>query len=140
MIGELFTDFRFRSFFIGEDLVCRMLVLFFQVSNVGWISLSIDEGIATFSLEKNEPSLLGLDEIDDEFSYPVQNATNLEGYIGSKIINVYEYRLRGIEDGCVGVYFECEKKGFSVVENDGCLSVTSGVFFYSDDIELVSLF
>ena len=128
LIGRFFRDFRFRSFFIEDELVCRVLVLFFRVSVSGWISLSIDEGVLKLTHENSEPMLLNVNDIDDEFAYPVQTATELDEYVGKKIINVYEYRVNGIEDGSVGAYFECENEGFSILEIDGCLFISDGKY------------
>ena len=74
LVNEYFKDFRLRSFFIEKKLVCRMLVLFFQTSISGWLSLTIGEGVSKLSLESSEPELLDIDNINDDFAYPVQAA------------------------------------------------------------------
>lgn len=86
LIGRFFRDFRFRSFFIEDELVCRVLVLFFRVSVSGWISLSIDEGVLKLTHENSEPMLLNVNDIDDEFAYPVQTVTELDEYVGKKLL------------------------------------------------------
>lgn len=128
LINEYLKDFRFRSFFIEKALVCRMLVLFFQVSSSGWVSLTIDEGVLRLSVEDSEPMLLDINDIDDEFAYPVETAFEFNSYIGRKITNISEYRLEGIEDGCIGVYIECGNEGFSVVEEGSCLFLFDGIY------------
>jgi len=132
LTNETFDNFRCRSFLIENELVCQIIVLFFKTSSSGWTSLTIDEGISKFSREPCEPSLLDITEIDDEFAYPVQEAEELAGYIGKNISNIYEYRVNKIEEGCVGIYFDCGDCGFSVLEVDGCLSIIHGV---SDDLQ-----
>lgn len=127
LVNECFSGFRIRSFFLEKELICHNLVLFFRASSSGWISLVIDEGIATFSQECTEPPLLDLSEICDGFAYPVRVATELSCYEGKEIKSIYEYRIKEIEEGCVGIYFECEKGGFTVLEVDGCLSISHGV-------------
>lgn len=139
LTDEFFRDFRYRSFFIGNELICKALVFFFQTSLSGWVSLTIGEGTITLSLEDSEPLLLDLADIDDEFAYPVQAADELSRYVGQKIIDIYEYRIRGIEDGSVGVYFECEEGGFSILENEGCLCVSHGICRADEDVILTKL-
>ena len=128
LVNEFFKDVRFRSFFIENELVCRMLKLYFQVSSSGWVSLTIDEGILSWSVEDSEPTLLDIKDIDDAFAYPIETAVEFNKYIGKKITNISEYRLEGIEEGCVGVYVECGDEGFSVVEKDGCLFLFDGMY------------
>lgn len=137
LVNEYFINFRFRSFFIEREVICRFIVLFFETSKSGWASLTIDEGISTLTLESKEPLLLDLNDIDDDFAYPVQSSIELVGYIGKHIINIYEYRIKGIEDGCVGVYFDCGDCGFSILESEGCLSIAHGV--HEDFHEVVIL-
>ena len=139
LINETFGNFRCRSFLIENELICQIIVLFFKTSS-GWISLTIDEGVSKFSREPCEPSILNITEIDDEFAYPVQEAEELTSYIGKKISNIYEYRISKIEEGCVGIYFDCGNCGFSVLEVDGCLSIIHGVSDnLQNDISLVKL-
>ena len=74
IIGEKICDFRFRSFFMSGSLVCRMLVLFFRFSRSGWVSLDIGEGVLRILSVGSEPELLGLDEVSDDFAYPIQKS------------------------------------------------------------------
>ncbi|MGD8107980.1 hypothetical protein ACQE32_15205 [Pantoea sp. FN0302] len=138
LANEYFKDFRFRSFYIEDEMVCRMLVLFFQCSDSGWVSLSIDEGVLTWTYEKTEPELRDIKDIDDEFAWPVQTANELASYVGKKITDIYEYKLEGIEEGSIGVYFECGNKGFSVLEHEGCLFLFDGVYYVAQGKILLS--
>lgn len=81
LVSEHIKDFRGRSFFINNELVCEILMLFFRTSISGWVSLSINEGIAIFSQVESEPFLLDLNEINDEFAYPIKNIPQLTDYI-----------------------------------------------------------
>ncbi|MGQ3902905.1 hypothetical protein [Mixta calida] len=126
LVNECFKDFRLRSFFIEKKLVCRMLVLFFQTSVSGWLSLTIGEGVLKLSLESSEPELLDIDNINDDFAYPVQAAAELAHYVGKKITGIYEYKMEEIEDGSIGIYFECGNEGFSILENESCLFSVDG--------------
>ncbi|MCL6350701.1 hypothetical protein [Pectobacterium polaris] len=139
-INEYIKGFRGRSFFIESELICNMVVLFFQTTMSGWVSLSINEGTSKFSLEDSEPLLLDLSGIDDEFAYPIQVVSDLSDYLGRRIVNIYEYRVRYVENGCVGVYFDLELGGFSILERDGCLSVINGTYNdFKEDVYLSKL-
>lgn len=128
LIDECIEGFRSRSFFMENKLVCNLIVLFIQTSTSGWISLTVDEGTSKFSLESSEPLLLELGGVNDDFAYPIQTIIELNDYIGKKISSIYEYRVEGIDEGCVGIYFDCEDCGFSIIENNGCLSIFNGLF------------
>lgn len=132
LVNEVLNDFRFRSFFMNGDLVCEFLVLFFNLSSTGWVSLTISEGVSSFVMLSSEPELLGLSEINDDFAYPVKSLNGLKRFFGLKILTVYEYRMSGVGDGCVGVYLEFDGCGISVLESDDFLSVVDGVVDFSN--------
>jgi hypothetical protein len=126
---------------MGGEMICKFLVVFFKFSVSGWVSLTIDEGVAIFSTGISEPKLLSFNEMSEEFFYPVQMLDVLDFYAGKKIVGVYEYRIKGVEEGCVGVYFDCGECGFSVLENDSCLSIVNGVQnFFRDEVVLSKLY
>ncbi|MCU9947240.1 hypothetical protein [Pseudomonas sp. PDM13] len=132
MINEVLRDVRFRSFFMSGNLVCEFLVLFFKLSDSGWVSLTISEGVSNFLMLGSDPELVGLCEIDDEFAYPINSLAGLDKYLGSKILTVYEYRISDADEGCVGVYLDFGDSGLSVIESDDCLSVVEDVVQFSD--------
>ena len=139
IIGERLCDFRFRSFFMSGSLVCKMLVLFFKFSRSGWISLDIGEGVLRILSVGSEPELLGLDEMSDDFAYPIQSSDELNSYLGQDLLAVYQYVISDVEDGCVGVYFDFGDCGFSVLESEDNLSIIDGVVRTSDDVALSRL-
>lgn len=139
IIGERLCDFRFRSFFMSGSLVCKMLVLFFKFSRSGWISLDIGEGVLRILSVGSEPELLGLDEMSDDFAYPIQSSDELNRYLGQDLLAVYQYVISDVEDGCVGVYFDFGDCGFSVLESEDNLSIIDGVVRTSDDVALSRL-
>lgn len=139
IIGERICEFRFRSFFMSGSLVCKMLVLFFRFSRSGWVSLDIGEGVLRILSVGSEPELLGLDEISDDFAYPIQRSNELDRYFGKDLLAVYKYVISGVEDGCVGVYFAFGDCGFSVLESEDNLSIIDGVVRVSDDVALSKL-
>ncbi|MET3456143.1 hypothetical protein ABIC88_002717 [Pseudomonas kilonensis] len=132
LINEVLCDVRLRSFFMSGNLICEFLVLFFKLSNSGWVSLTISEGVSKFIRLDSEPELLGLSEINDDFAYPVKPLSGLDKYLGLKVLSVYEYRIIDIDEGCVGVYLDFGSCGLSVIESDNCLSITDDVVQFSD--------
>lgn len=139
IIGERICEFRFRSFFISGSLVCKMLVLFFRFSSSGWISLDIGEGMLRILPIDPEPELLGLDDVSDDFAYPIQSSNELDRYFGKDLLAVYKYVISDVEDGCVGVYFDFGGCGFSVLESEDNLSIVDGAVRVSDGVVLSKL-
>lgn len=139
IIGEKICDFRFRSFFMSGSLVCRMLVLFFRFSRSGWVSLDIGEGVLRILSVGSEPELLGLDEVSDDFAYPIQKSDELDRYFGRDLIAVYKYLIPDVEEGCVGVYFDFGDCGFSIFESDDNLSITDGMDGAPSDLAMSRL-
>ncbi len=132
LINEVLHDVRFRSFFMTGNLVCEFLVLFFNVSNSGWVSLTISEGVSRFLKLDSDPELLELSEINDDFAYPIKSLSGLDKYLGLKILSVYEYRISDVEEGCIGVYLNFGSCGLSVIESGECLSVVDDMIRFSD--------
>lgn len=127
---EFLRDVRFRSFFMSGDLVCEFLVLFFRMSVAGWVSLTVSDGVSKFTILDSEPALLELSEISDDFAYPVKSLNGLDKFLGLEILAVYEYRIKNVEEGCVGVYLDFSGGGLSIIESDECLSVVEGMVQY----------
>ena len=125
LVNEYFKDFRLRSFYRKEISLPNACTVF-QTSVSGWLSLTIGEGVSKLSLESSEPELLDIDNINDDFAYPVQAAAELAHYVGKKITGIYEYKMEEIEDGSIGIYFECGNEGFSILENESCLFSVDG--------------
>jgi hypothetical protein len=117
---------------MSGNLVCEFLVLFFKMSISGWVSLTVSEGISRFTKLRSEPDLLDLSKINDEFAYPIRSLSFPEKFLGLNISEIYEYRIDGIDEGCVGVYIDFGNSGFSVVESDECLSIVEGIVNFSE--------
>lgn len=127
---EVLCDVRFRSFFMSGNLVCEFLVLFFRMSIAGWVSLTVSEGTSKFTALTSEPGLLELSEISDDYAYPVKSLNGLDKFLGLEVLAVYEYRIKDVEEGCIGVYLDFGDSGLSIIEFDECLSVVEGVMRY----------
>ncbi|KNC17391.1 MULTISPECIES: hypothetical protein [unclassified Pseudomonas] len=139
IIGESICEFRFRSFFMSGSLVCKMLVLFFRLSGLGWISLDIGEGMIRILPVDPEPKLLALDDVTDDFAYPIQSSDELNSYFGKDLLAVYKYAISDVEDGCIGVYFDFGGCGFSILESEDNLSIVDGMIKVSDGVVLSKL-
>jgi hypothetical protein len=140
LINKILLDIRIRSFFMDGELICECLALFFKMSIVGWVSLTVSEGISKFTVLNSEPGLLDLSEISDDFAYPVRSLKGLNKYLGLKILAVYEYRIKNFNEGCVGVYLDFGDYGLSIIESDECLSVVEGMMQYPDgDVSLYKI-
>ncbi|WP_202368478.1 hypothetical protein [Pseudomonas sp. MWU318] len=138
-LHDRFCEFRSRSFYLDGERVCDVLVFFFRLESCGWVSMSIGEGVAVFSTElpKSEFQLNGV--VGGDVDYPVLNLDILDSYVGRKIMNIYEYRIKDVAEGCVGMYFDCGAGGFSVLECDGCLSFFNDVRDLGVEVSLVKL-
>jgi len=132
LINEVLRDIRFRSFFMSGDLVCEFLVLFFKMSITGWVSLTVSEGVSKFTVLNSEPGLLELSEISDDFAYPIRSLNGLDKFLGLEILAVYEYRIKNVDEGCVGIYLDFGGYGFSLIESRDCLSIVEGAMQYLD--------
>ena len=130
LINEFLCDVRFRSFFMNGNLVCEFLVLYFRMSIAGWVSLTVSEGVSKFTVLNSEPGLLELSEVSDDFAYPIKSLDSLDGFLGLEILGVYEYRIKNVDEGCVGIYLDFGDSGLSIIESDECLSVVEGMMQY----------
>ncbi|MDF5922522.1 hypothetical protein P4133_34615 [Pseudomonas aeruginosa] len=115
-----------------------MLVLFLRFSRSGWVSLDIVVAVKDFVFG-SEPKLLGLDEISDDFAYPIQSSNELDRYFGKDLLAVYKYLFSDVEDGCVGVYFDFEIVVLAFWSQEDNLSIIDGVVRVSNDVALSKL-
>ena len=139
LVNEFLRDVRFRSFFMSGDLVCEFLVLFFRMSISGWVSLTVSEGVSRFTVLNSVPNLLELSEISDDFAYPIKSLNGIDKFLGLKILAVYEYRIKNVDEGCIGVYLDFGEDGLSVIESDECLSVVEGVMQLDGETSLYKI-
>ena len=130
LINEILREIRFRSFFMSGDLVCEFLVLFFRMSINGWVSLTVSEGVSKFTVLNSEPGLLESSGISDDFAYPIRSLNCLDKFLGLEILAVYEYRIKNVDEGCVGIYLDFGGCGLSLIETDECLSIVEGAMQY----------
>ncbi len=132
LINENLHEARFRSFFMNGELLCKFIILFFRTSISGWSSITISEGLSTYKILNSEPKLIELQEIDDDFAYPISPLESLNNFLGMEMSAIYEYRINKVDEGCIGIYFEFGNSGFSVLDVDNCLLIKNGIQQFTD--------
>ncbi|ENE0778632.1 hypothetical protein ABMZ03_004292 [Providencia stuartii] len=127
MINSIMTNFRNMSFYMNGELAASNLVLFIEFDNVNWFSLTIGEGMLEFIKKETEPKCSSTVNLQDSFSYPITENTQLKKYKGCKLISAREYRLIKNLNYSLGIYFETDIGGISIIEDDDELFITDGV-------------
>ncbi|MGG4610556.1 hypothetical protein [Providencia sp. Me31A] len=120
-------NFRKRSFYIDQSLVSDNILVFFQLDDLRWFSLSISEGSFCIKEEQCELEYQSLSNIKDSFAYPIEDLPELDKFKQATLNEVYEYRLNNNLDFCVGMFFKLDKGDFSIIDNEGSLSIVAGV-------------
>ncbi|WP_148050743.1 hypothetical protein [Pseudomonas moraviensis] len=139
LTSDEFQELRVRSFYLNGTRVCESLVLYLNFASLGLVSLTIGEGVAILSKDVPSEEIRLNEDVEGDPAYPVVLSAALERYVGKQLYSIFEYRINNISEGCVGVYFDCGGCGFSVMEEDGCLSFLDGKTFMGDDIAMVEL-
>lgn len=117
---------RVLSFFIDRKPVCNLIALYIRVDTGLWYKFTTSDGINIIELEKDEPLEINIEEIDDEFAYPIKKV-DLH-YINSKIESVKNYMYKNSIDEFNGFYVKLdENEGFSLFEEEGCLKIYNGI-------------
>ena len=120
-------NFRKRSFYIDQSLISDNVLIFFQLDDLRWFSLSISEGSFCIKEEQCEPEYQSLGNIKDSFAYPIEDLAELDKFKQATLNEVYEYRLNNNLDFCVGVFFKLDKGDFSIIDNNDSLSIMAGI-------------
>lgn len=126
MVGHKLLNFRRRSFFIDHSLICKNVVIFFQIESLRWFSLTIGEGYINLVEELNEPQCQSLDEIQDSFAYPIDNLVELDFAKNSILDEIYEYRLLDNPEYSIGLCLKLSIGEISFIENNDDLSIVLG--------------
>ncbi|WP_043062753.1 hypothetical protein [Brucella anthropi] len=125
IIGKVIREFRGRSFYIERHIECNCLVVFIGTMDDIWFSITISEGLVQV-LKENEPEIKGIDDILDDYAYPVFALNGFERYFGKKISALYSYKINEKVNISVGLYIECEDRGFTIWEENDCLKLCHG--------------
>lgn len=106
MINNRMTNFRSMSFYMNGELAASNLVLFIEFDNVNWFSLTIGEGMLEFIKKETEPKCSSTVKLQDSFSYPITENSQLEKYKECKLISIHQYRLINNLDYSLGIFLK----------------------------------
>lgn len=126
MVGYKLLNFKRRSFYIDHSLICKNAVIFFQIEDLRWFSLSIGEGCINLIEEPSAPECQSLDEIQDSFAYPVENLVEMEFAKNSFLDEIYEYRLLDNPEYSFGLCLKLNIGEISFIEDNGDVSISLG--------------
>ena len=88
--------------------MCNILVLYVKIETEQWFKFTTSDGVNIVELLKEEPKILELSQIKDEFAYPVKSL--FENYYSERICAIKQYMPKNKTDELNGFYFEFEEK------------------------------
>lgn len=131
IIGRKIKEFRVKSFYIDRKLICDVIVLYMQIDTGEWFKFTTSDGENSVELLIKEPITVKLENIEDEFAYPIK-VIKLD-FIGSTITDIKQYIWNNQADELNGFYIELDKKkGFSLIDVDDCLKIFDGILLHDD--------
>lgn len=126
MIGRTIEEMRVMSFYIKPKLISDIIVLYIKVDTGEWFKFWTSDGQNSVELLNEAPVKVELEEIRDEFAYPVK--TIQSNYFGREIMGIKQYSWNNQMDELNGFYVELrDGTGFSIFEEDDCLKVLDGI-------------
>lgn len=126
LIGKVILETRVMSFFINLNQVCEIVVLYIKTSDEKWYKFTTSDGVNIIEFLNDEPELVTLESINDDFAYPIKSIQN--NYINCRIFKIKQYMWQGKSDESNGFYFEFDDdKNFSLFDNNGCLIIMDGI-------------
>lgn len=135
IIGKSIQEIRAMSFYINCKQVCEIIVLYIRIDDDKWIKITTSDGHNVIELLANEPKEVQLDEIEDEFAYPIKSINTC--YINKHIKELKEYIYKNQSDELNGFYLEfTDGSGFSIIEKDDCLILLDGIWL-DDNYSLI---
>jgi len=131
IIGRTITEIRVMSFFISRKLICDTIALYIKTDTGLWYKLFTSDGFNFIESQQAGPIEITLDEIDDDFAYPVNKINIL--YSKGKIESINKYMYKNYPDELNGFYIKLDKgAGFSLFEKEGCLKIIEGIIIDKD--------
>lgn len=126
IIGKTIKEVRIMSFYMNFKLVCDVLSVYVKVDTCDWYRFTTSDGDNIIEIMEEEPIELTLNEIEDEFAYPIKTVNF--AYIDKKIKEIYKYTYVNNEDELNGFYIELnDYSGFSLFEEDDCIKIFDGI-------------
>lgn len=136
--GKSLKEIRVMSFYLNLKQVSEIIVLYIRIDGGIWIKFTTSDGHNTIELMSKEPKVVLLEEIEDEFAYPIK-AINSK-YINKSIKEIKEYIYKNQYDELNGFYIGfSDETGFSIIEKDDSLLLYDGIWF-DDEYSLISSF
>ena len=126
IIGRTIKEIRIRSFYLDLELVCEIISLFIRVDTEVWYKFSMCDGENFIEIFEEEPKEIMLNEIQDEFAYPIKTISS--NYVDRKIIDIKEYIYKNLWDELNGFYIKLDNEtGFSYFEENDCPMIFDGI-------------
>ena len=123
------------SFYISRKLVCDIIVLYIRVDTGVWYKFTTSDGRDCIEQEKEEPLEIMLEQIQDDFAYPIMT---IHLPCKKKIIaKIMDYKCNNQLAEVNGYYIKFnDGSGFSIFEKEDCLKISDGVII-SDEYSLI---
>ncbi len=114
----ILKSIKYKSFYIGDELIGKIIVVFFYIDN-HWYHCSVGDGLGEFSIEENEPDLINLSEIEGEFKYPIYEMKDsflISNFLDVEISMIEKIVSReGEEEGLIGYRIKMVNEHFLIV-------------------------
>lgn len=126
MLGRTIKEFRIMSFYRNLKCVCDITALYIKVETGDWYKLRTSDGVNFMELLNEEPLEVRLDQIDDEFAFPVRSIQSK--YIEKTIVDIKQYAYNKEPDSLSGFYLHLsDNLGFSLFSEDICLEMSDNI-------------
>lgn len=126
IIGRTIKEMRVMTFYLNRESICGLISLYIKVDTGFWYRFTTCDGENIIELLQDEPLEINLEEIEDEFAYPIQKIDS--HWIDNKIEDVKSYIYRNFDDELNGFYFRLDTNdGFSLFEKDDGLKIYQGL-------------
>lgn len=126
IVGRTIKEMRVMSFYINRKLICNIIALYVKIDTGIWYKFVTSDGRNTIEVVDGEPLEIMLEEIEDEFAYPIKTV-HLH-YNNKKIEKIMEYQYKNQTDELSGFYIKLDHGGgFSFFEEGNCLRIFDGI-------------
>lgn len=114
------------SYYINKQQIAEIIVLYIRLDGGNWIKITTSDGSNIIEKLDEEPKVIYLEDIKDDFAYPIKKIETK--YIGGKIECIRNYIYNNDPFELIGFYFQFNNGfGFSLIEENGCLRLFDGI-------------